>query len=457
MLTLLSVCAASFAEAQDASQPSAAQPLAPPATARPAGQRDETLQALESRAGVSEVARRRLDQEIAGLKQDRSRLGAALVTAAREAREAEERVRAVETRLGALDERETALRQRLQARRFVIAEILAALQRMGRAAPPPILLRADDVVAAIRAAILLGGVTPPLQQEARELADTLAELGRIRTAVAADRAAIEAEFVVLAGERDRVAALIRLRQERIASVEAEFIRERQRGEAIGAEARTLQDLNERVESAHDSRPSPRIAVHAPADGGRSVGSAARPDPSVARDGEAAAQRSRERFASASARDPLRLGPRQPFPEMRGSLPRPVVGRTLREFGAPDGSGGTLRGSISATRPRAIVTAPADATIVFAGPFRLYGRLLIMNVGGGYYLILAGLDVVNVEVGQFVLAGEPVGLMGSISSPSASLGVVEAEGPVLYVELRKDGGSIDPSPWWAKSQGERARG
>jgi septal ring factor EnvC (AmiA/AmiB activator) len=55
----------------------------------------------------------------------------------------------------------------------------------------------------------------------------------------------------------------------------------------------------------------------------------------------------------------------------------------------------------------------------------------------------------------VLAGEPVAVMGEASSPAA--GSIETNDPVLYVELRKDGSSIDPGPWWAKSQGEKVRG
>ena len=117
----------------------------------------------------------------------------------------------------------------------------------------------------------------------------------------------------------------------------------------------------------------------------------------------------------------------------------------------------MRGAAIGTRPRAVVTAPADGTIVFAGPFRAYGHVLIINAGGGYYLLLAGIDRTSVEIGQFVLAGEPIAAMGEVAAPSAALGVVEADGPVLYVELRKDGVPIDPGPWWAKSQSERARG
>jgi septal ring factor EnvC (AmiA/AmiB activator) len=135
----------------------------------------------------------------------------------------------------------------------------------------------------------------------------------------------------------------------------------------------------------------------------------------------------------------------------------VAGRQVREFGAQDGSGGAMRGAAIATRPRATVTTPAEGTIVYAGPFRAYGRILIINAGSGYYFLLAGMDSIQVEVGQFVLAGEPVAQMGEAAAPAAALGVVEADSPILYVELRKDGTPIDPGPWWARSQSERARG
>ncbi len=83
--------------------------------------------------------------------------------------------------------------------------------------------------------------------------------------------------------------------------------------------------------------------------------------------------------------------------------------------------------------------------------------MIINAGGGYYLLLAGMDQINVEVGQFVLAGEPVATMGQTSTVSAAAGAIESNDPVLYVEFRKDGSSIDPGPWWAKSQSEKVRG
>ena len=68
-----------------------------------------------------------------------------------------------------------------------------------------------------------------------------------------------------------------------------------------------------------------------------------------------------------------------------------------------------------------------------------------------------MDHISVEVGQFVLAGEPVAVMGDASSLSPAAGSIETNDPVLYVEFRKDGGPIDPGPWWAKSLGEKVRG
>ncbi|MFN3869063.1 MAG: murein hydrolase activator EnvC family protein, partial [Hyphomicrobiaceae bacterium] len=111
-----------------------------------------------------------------------------------------------------------------------------------------------------------------------------------------------------------------------------------------------------------------------------------------------------------------------------------------------------KGMVIETRNNAQVTSPCDGWIVFAGEFRSYGQLLIINGGGGYHVLLAGLSRIDVEPGQFVLAAEPVGTMGG-SGPAAGGTVAvrdarnEGSAPVLYIEFRKDGRPIDPSPWW----------
>ncbi len=129
---------------------------------------------------------------------------------------------------------------------------------------------------------------------------------------------------------------------------------------------------------------------------------------------------------------------------------------MREFGAADGLGGTERGLLIMTRTGAQVTAPCDGWVVFAGNFRSYGQLLIINPGGGYHVLLAGMERITVELGQFVLTGEPVAVMGN-GPKTATAVTLGSSQPVLHVEFRKDGNSIDSAPWWAATETEKARG
>ena len=135
---------------------------------------------------------------------------------------------------------------------------------------------------------------------------------------------------------------------------------------------------------------------------------------------------------------------------------PVTGTRIRDFGAPDGAGGTEKGIQVSTRPGAQVTAPCDGWVVYAGLFRSYGRLLIINGGGGYHVLLAGMEQITVELGQFVLAGEPVAVMAG-GGQGTAVKAARTVPPILYVEFRKDGNSIDPAPWWAETENEKARG
>ena len=169
-----------------------------------------------------------------------------------------------------------------------------------------------------------------------------------------------------------------------------------------------------------------------------------------------AARSDMRPAMSTLRDPGRLAPAVAFASLHGQVPIPVNGVKLKEYGAPDGIGGLEKGVSIATRAGAQVTAPADGWVVYAGPFRSYGQLLILNAGNGYHILLAGMDRISVDLGQFVLTGEPVAVMGNGSHIAAILATGSSQ-PVLYIEFRKDGIPVDPGPWWAAGEGEKVRG
>jgi septal ring factor EnvC (AmiA/AmiB activator) len=422
------------------------QPRVAPADPAPAGtaetlgekeKREADLKAVEDALGASAEARRTLEAEIAGIRTDRARLNAALIDTADRMRGTEERVRALEQRLATLAGSEAAIRRSLESRRDVIVEVFAALQRMGRRPAPAVLVRPEDMLEAVRASILLGEVLPELRAETETLAIDLAELVRLKNAIAQDRATLAGEAAALTSEQERIAALMQARQQRLAEAEKSAGAETERAAGLARQAGTLKELIDRLE--------------------RDIAASRRAAEEARRAEEARAKAAKERFAEAAFRDPARLSPKVAFPEAKGLLPRPVSGPVAREFGAADGYGGVTRGISIRTRPRSLVVSPSDGWVAFAGPFRSYGRLLIINAGGGYYLLLAGMERINVEMGQFVLAGEPVAVMGQASSQSPAAGAIESSDPVLYVEFRKDGGSIDPGPWWAKSQSEKVRG
>ena len=406
-------------------------------TADEKAKRESDLKLLEQAMAASAEAKRRFEAEIESLKTDRARLNQALIETAGRVRGTEDRIRALEQRLQTLTASEAAIRRSLESRRAVIVEVFAALQRMGRRPPPAVLVRPEDMLEAVRASIMLGAVLPELRTEAETLASDLGELVRLKEAIATDRTTLNVELTALTAEQGRLTGLIAARQTRMAEVESSVGAEQEKAVQLARQAGTLKELIDRME--------------------REVAGARQAAEEARKAAEAQEREAKERFAQAAFRDPARLAPKIPFSEARGLLPRPASGETVLHFGAADGYGGTTRGISIVTRPKAAVVSPADGWVAFAGPFRSYGRLLIINAGGGYYVLLAGMDQINVDVGQFVLAGEPVATMGETPLMSLAGGAIEKNNPVLYVEFRKDGGSIDPGPWWTKSQSEKVRG
>lgn len=400
-------------------------------------ERDAELKAAEERQRANQSERQRITGEINEIRADRARLNQALIDTAQRLQATETRIARLEARLTMLAINDQALRRSLEARRGLIGDVLAALQRMGRRPPPAVLIRPEDVLEAVRASILMGAVLPELRGEVEALAGDLAELVRLRGDIEKDRADVQREFGQLAGERERLAQLIEARRERESIAVRAAEAERARAQAIEREVGTLRELVERLD--------------------REVTQATRLAEEARRAAEAQTQATRERMAALAFRDPARLTPQAAFQDLRGRLPLPVAGSQLRAFGAPDGFGGQARGVSYATRPGAIVSAPSDGWVAFAGPFRSFGQMVILQMGGGYHVLLAGMERTDVVRGQFVLAGEPIGVLGQRQEGSIVALGDGAGQPILYVEFRREGQSIDPGPWWASTQGDRVRG
>lgn len=147
-----------------------------------------------------------------------------------------------------------------------------------------------------------------------------------------------------------------------------------------------------------------------------------------------------------------------FAARKGRLPLPVQGRILHRPGETDARGVTRPGLVLATRPRALVTAPAAATVRYAGELLDYGNVIILEPRAGTLLVIAGLDVVYVETGQVVAADSPLGLMPGSDAAVGAILPQSGEGggndstETLYMELRQDNAPVDPEAWFETQEG-----
>jgi len=407
---------------------------APPAQEKSASKPEALKQHQQELKDTRDQQRKSADTE-AALKRDIEKLGADrrklnqdLIDTAARTRDVETKVAATEARLKSFDDRERVIRSSIDGRRAVIGEVLAALQRIGHRPPPALLASPEDALQAVRTAMLLGAVLPEMRHEVAALANDLSELIGLRKKISAERDQLNAEVASLGTERARMTALIAERQKQQVEREKALDAERMRAKELAQQAHNLKDLIAKLEEGPG--PAARAARHAaPTD---------------------------SRTALTALHDPGRLAPAVAFASLRGQVPIPVNGVKLKEFGAPDGIGGLEKGVSIASRAGAQVTAPVDGWVVYAGPFRSYGQLLILNAGNGYHILLAGMERISVDLGQFVLTGEPVAVMGNGSHLAAILATGSSQ-PVLYVEFRKDGVPVDPGPWWAAGEGEKVRG
>lgn len=418
------------------------------------------LETLQQKIDKSADRQEKLSAEAEAARKEADAIRARLIdTAARvQAREAD--VSASEGRLSGLTAAEDVVTARLAQRRGEMADLLAALTRLDPNPPPAMAVSPDDALTALRSALLLGKAVPELQAEAKDLTDRLEELARLRKKILAERQNMTVARGALDTERGKLEALLREKETVSKKLTAAAQTEQQKVAALSRQATDLKDLINRLEANAASRlpavrPEPMRPEPVPA----------KPAAPVAEAPETPSRTEPAEKTQLTVLTPPKSPPAMPssrrFSEAKGLIRPPVTGTILRGFRADNGLGGKLQGMTIATRYAAQVIAPFDGKIVFAGPFRGYGQLLIISVGEGYHVLLAGMARIDGQTGQQVLAGEPLGEMGqtgNITSQTSQAGgsAMSKSGPTLYIEFRKDGDPVDPRPWLLMSD-KKARG
>ncbi len=383
---------------------------------------------IRQRISLSDEKLKAMEDEIAAIRKDNASLTAALIQAAKTEKKISEDIEDIEARLDTLRSRDFDIRTSLNLRRGILAEVLAALQRMGLNPPPALLVKPEDALASVRSAILLGAVVPEMRAETEILAADLKSLARITASISEERKRLVDRISEQVAEKKRLGRLLAERKQVQAQSEAEIEAERRKAEELVGKAEDLQDLIASLESE--------------------IGSIRRAQEEARRAEEERRKREAE-LANRPVPRENRLGSGEPFGRLKGKLALPAAGSIVAHFGATDGVGGLRTGDTVQTQSGAIVTAPVDAIVLYSGPFRSYGQVLILDAGDGYHVVMAGMDRINTALGQSVLAGEPVGAMGEVRLASAVMQNAENANPELYIEFRKDGKPVNPAPWWAE--------
>jgi murein hydrolase activator len=378
---------------------------------------------------------RKLEQEIEGLKRTQQNLQQQPSPApsrhergghARRGEPQEERVengdlqarsitlaKVVRDNLDVLAQREAKIRTELKEQRGHLTETLAALELLERQKPPALLVKPEDATQAVRSAILLGDIVPRLKSQAEALTKQLADLKVIRDRIETEQKALEAAADALQDDQARFDTLMTEKVRAEGAVRAASTAEEQHLAELARRAENLSALVEGLrneKTPEEPRPKPQRSEPPGASGTQLAGVWSSPGSAP-----------------------------KTFADARGQLRMPAVGKVVAKFGVPNESGGTTKGIKIGTLPGAPIVMPFDGRVKYAGPLKTYGQVLIVQTGDDYLIILAGMARIDAEVGQWLLAGEPVGRMAESGE----------DGPdELYLEFRKGREPFDPLPWLA---------
>ena len=381
-------------------------------------QEEQQLETLQQQIENAQAAEARIAAEVAAAIEAQDEVAGKLAAIAQSIQAQEATIAKGEAELVKLNTERARLLADLGEKQDVLSELLAGLQQLEQNPPPALVVEPNDILAALRGAMLLGTIAPDLQAEAQALATRLDQLQSLEASITTRKADVTQELMRLQAARNDLGALMEQKRALVSKGTADLEDERKRMAALADKAKSLKQLLARL--SEDRK---------------------RAEEAEARN-QAAAERERLR------QEELQRRPKMVFAEAKGKLAFPAQGQIVRRFGQPDGLGREIQGVLIATRGGAQVTTPADGKVEFAGAFRSYGQVLILNPGGGYRVLLAGMDKVTANVGEFLRAGEPVGEMGSGPASVTLFGeVVQDARPVLYIEFRNGTEAIDSGPWW----------
>lgn len=331
-----------------------------------------------------------------------------MVRSAQAVQEKEDTLSQLETRLEELRKEEETLSQKLMQSKAQTVHLVTALQSLALKPKEQIFLEKQAPTQILRSRMMLNSAVPIAQRMTQDVLLDVEKLEETKVEIQTQIRKVKETMENLTSKTEHLNGLIAKKTKLQAEYDASHELSRKKIVALAGQANDLKELLQRLEKERQRQ--------------------LEAERKKKQEQEEAAQKM-ARFASF-----LPIG--SSFEKVKGSLPYPVVGQIVENYGDVTMKGMHAKGLTISTRAGAILRAPFKGTVLFSGPFKSYGKMLIIDCSDGYLLLLAGLDDINAFTGQEVIAGEPVGRMG-------------AERTKLYIEIRKDGQAIDPGPWFRK--------
>ena len=381
------------------------------------------LTKMEEKVAAEAMEHRKLQAQATQINLELSSVSREMVKAAKMIQNNEEKLSQMEVQLEKLKADLKTAEEGFSEEDDNLIKTLSALQNLALKPTESLFVQPLTPVEIIRSAMLLRETVPYLQENAERIRKELELIENKKTLVEKQFQQISKQKKVLEAEHERMRLLVQRKSKIRNAVEIKSEQTKRKVDKLAMQAQDLRDLlgkleKQRLEKQRREEEQRRIAQQ------------------KAEEARRLAEKRDEKQTADLIKSPSTAisGIGGSFANAKGTLPLPARGRIIMSYGEQKHKGVSSKGIMIRTRDNAQVVSPFDGTVIFAGPFRGYGNLIIIEHGGGYLTLLAGLNNFDVELGQLLLAGEPVGQMPT------------GEDAKLYVELRKDNQPIDPMAW-----------
>ncbi|MBY0355852.1 MAG: peptidoglycan DD-metalloendopeptidase family protein, partial [Rickettsiales bacterium] len=333
-----------------------------------------------------------------------------------------------ELQLMELEREATAKQTVITRRRKDVAALLATVLRISQVPPYAVFAMQDGLESQIHASRALGLTTRSIKKETDRLSVQLRQMAALRAEIAREQQALNLKQQRLELQRASLEDHVTDRRRMMETLHTEELQEQQRISQLTRQSKDLESLVTSLEAARDSQLSEQYnAIGLPQ---------LKPAPPTNLQKNAASDAASDVVAPPAVQSAPRRRQEYDLARAKGALALPVAGTLSGRYGQQQASNDTLKGLLLSTPSQAVVTTPYGGEVMFTGPFRDYGQMVIIRHSHRFHTLLAGLSRIDVAAGQFLLEGEPIGAMGD-----------EQEDRRLYVELRENGKAVDPAPWF----------